>query len=307
MTISNRTIHYNNAGVQCFEAGHVDAARDLFRAALQAKIANTRASAAVGGVPTTAAHGRSAVDLPPITQTREASEIMLYANYHLAHLQQYLQQPPGSMMIPPSPGPSCSNSIAPNYSASRVSDETIALANRDSSSSEPALYDRTFSMQRSRGESDECFGAANIFNLGLLHHLQDPASDKAKVFYQVALALLTMESGETGIPPSSTYSVLLRSAILNNLGVWYNDNGHVAAAQDSFARLNALLTATATHHMNGNVTPPETIGIAEVDVFYVVLRIIASPGISFPTQEQSQDGSAAPQNEPFAPGPGWML
>lgn len=299
MTISNRTIHYNNAGVQCFEAGHVDAARDLFRAALQSKIANTRAFAAVGGVRTTAAHGRSAIELPPITQTREASESMLYANYHLANLQQYLQLPPGPILIPQS-----SISIAPNYSASRVSDETIALANRDSSSSEPALYDRTFSMQRGRGESDEWFGAANIFNLGLLHHLQDPASDKAKVFYQVALALLTMESGETGIPPSSAYSVLLRSAILNNLGVWYHDNDHIAVAQDSFSRLNALLTATATHHMNGNVTLSETNGIAEVDLFYVIIRIIASPGISSPTQEPSEGGSAAPQNEPFASSPG---
>lgn len=268
MTIPYQTIDYNNAGVQCLDAGHVDAARDLFRAALETKVASERASTQT---PTLVAVS----NLQRSNETTESSECILHANYHLTQLQQYLQQPsgPSHFLTSITSNP---DSITSNQSMASISDQTIALTNRTSSSREPALYDRGFAMRRDCGDSDQCFGAVNIFNLGLVHHLQDGASDKARAFYQVASAIMIMESGETGIPPANNYSILLRAAIFNNLGVWNHDNGDEVAARDSFHGLANLLTATATHHMNGNPLASEPSNPTGVNVFYVLLCIIAS-------------------------------
>ena len=122
-------------------------------------------------------------------------------------------------------------------------------------------------------------GAINIFNLGLVHHLQDRFSVKARAFYQIASALLTIESGESGLVHSSSASILVRAAVLNNLGVWHHDSGEAAAAQDFFRRLANLLTATAARQAQGDVFATENAEsnnqMGEVNFLYVLLRVIS--------------------------------
>eukprot|EP00977_Amphora_coffeiformis_P026086 scaffold24028_cov180-Amphora_coffeaeformis.AAC.4 len=281
MERTNRTIQYNNAGVQCLEAGHLDAARDLFRAALEVKLVNDRASGTNPAVAEGSAaliRGLRSVE-PSAEAAQNASECIIRAEYRVRHLSNFTEGSDDPIVVD-MPVSSCSASIAPNQP---LSDETISLGNRNSTSSEPALYDRAFIMRTDQGDSEQYIGAINIFNMGLMHHLQDRASDKARAFYQIAFALLTIESGEMGFSPPNAVSILLRSAILNNLGVWNHDNGNPEEAQESFDRLASLLMATAGQNIQGasqQLSQLENGQLTEIHYLYVLLRVLSRPSNS---------------------------
>ena len=305
MDTTNRTIQYNNAGVQCLEVGHLDVARDLFRVALEVKLVIDRASGTAGG-PTAILTGLEPVQ-PSEEAAQDASECILRAEYCLRHLSKYTDRSNDRMVVD-MPVSLCLASIAPNQPAAPLSEETIALANRDSSSSELALYDRAFAMRTDRGDSEQYIGAINIFNMALMHHLQDRSSDKARAFYQVAFALLSIESGEMGFSPPNSVSMLLRSAILNNLGVWNHNNGNPVAALESFAHLASLLMATAGQNIQGvsqQLSQLESTQLTEVHYFYVLLRVLSRLSNSFSNTLTSipQVPGVFPE-EPSSRGPG---
>ena len=63
------------------------------------------------------------------------------------------------------------------------------------------------------------FSLMIMFNLALVHHAKDRTSMKAYSIYQLAITLLSALP-----PPTSSQSLLLHVAILNNYGVWCFEN-----------------------------------------------------------------------------------
>jgi len=191
-------------------AGYLEEAKDLFRAALETKIAHDRA-----GVERCVVVGR---DAPPRCVTPEC---IFLAEYHLSTRSVYLSKPKNT------PG---------NFKTLSPGGFTKTSGRSPDGGPVPVvhLYSRPFAI------IDEDFAqviyasAVNIFNLGLVHQLQNRSCTKARAFYEVAASLLATEAWDE-------HSALLRAAVTNNFAVWGYQNNEIHVSRASFVELGRML------------------------------------------------------------------
>jgi hypothetical protein len=78
-----------------------------------------------------------------------------------------------------------------------------------------------------------------MFNLALAHHTTDRTSMKAYSIYQLAITVLSALP-----PPTTSQSLLLYVAILNNYGVWCLENSEFSFMATCFEEMTHLLDET---------------------------------------------------------------
>lgn len=85
-----------------------------------------------------------------------------------------------------------------------------------------------------------------IFNLALMHHMNDRASMKAYSLYEIALSLLLT------LPlPTNSEDLLLHIAVLNNYGVWYFQNNEYSSMLTCFEEIECIIDE-ATWNCDGD-------------------------------------------------------
>lgn len=213
----NRCAEFNNCGVRLLNAGHIDESRDCFRAALEFRI-NYEA---------------------PLPEQQQGPtprcvtpEIIFLAEHHLAHIDTYLQEHnqdqqrqqqqqrfqsfspvtvtascpiqvavPGSITIPPASSSATSNNNNINNKSNHHIIETL-------------FNPRGFFIEPDTAPLES---AITVYNLALSHQVEDRSAWKARVFYELACVIMSLQGMQ---------SEALNMAINNNLQVWSNDNRH---------------------------------------------------------------------------------
>ena len=80
-----------------------------------------------------------------------------------------------------------------------------------------------------------------IFNVALVHHMNDHSSMKAQGLYQLAITT------QSTLPlPMDSDSLLLHVAVLNNYGVWCFHNHEYASMMACFEETEYMIDETAT-------------------------------------------------------------
>ena len=159
---------FNNIAIDLLGAGYLEEAKEMFRAALETKIAHDRAE--VEGCVPRNAHTRCVTP-----------ECIFLAEYHLNCRSKYLSKPKNA--------PGCSRTLSPGG---------FTKMSGDSADGAPApivhLYSRPFAIANEDFEEVTYASAVNIFNLGLVHQLQNRSCTKARAFYEVSASLLATEA-----------------------------------------------------------------------------------------------------------------
>lgn len=230
-------VRLNNIGVDVLETGNGKVAWDLFKGALEVKLAMERA-----GWPSFSSSNSTEVFM------KEAAASNIYiqrAQEHLAILDRHNGRL--SCLSPPvlvfhgitttgghvsRGGPVVGNQhhdpLTPNMTSTRqqtrplhvVEDDSLALYT-------PFLYGQPLKLPESRvGTSTRRESAVVIFNLALVDHLQHRQSKQAVALYELAMTLLTGDTVD-----------ILGIAIVNNIGVWCHENDDEAGASTCMGHL----------------------------------------------------------------------
>ena len=196
-----QTKTFNNNAIAFLGAGYLDEDKDLFRAALETKIAHDKA------------------DLEGCADRHENTrcvtpECIFLAEYHLNNRSACLSKPktaPGSSRTLSAGGFSLMSGVSPDGGPA----PTVHL------------FSRPFAIADEDFEEVQYGSAVNIFNLGLVHQLQNRSCTKARAFYEVAASLLATEAWDE-------HSAILRAAVTNNFAIWGYQNNEMYAASASF-------------------------------------------------------------------------
>lgn len=226
----DRSLVFNNAGALVLHNGHSRVALELFRAALESKLAYERAH------PPDAPMASDPVD------RCVTPECVVRAEGHLTNMECY-----SSEVDPTQPNPALEDGII---------EPAVPLA---SLGFLPFLYLQPFRLPSS-GTSSQLTSSIIVFNLGLVHHHASRTSAKAAAFYEIAAALL-------GGEPPSRDSAVLRLALMNNFGVWCYENGdgeslgtcveHLSSLlQHARPMLDAGIHESITNNIKWLLTPP---------------------------------------------------
>ena len=231
----DRSATYNNAGVRLMSAGNHSAALELFRGALESKLALERFSEH-GRAPercvtpdemsdsdtssTTSRRSRSSEDLP----NELDSYLELSRN---VPLPQHFAPSLGITTIPHTP-----------------------LLQLGGASYEPYLYTEAFSVPEDAEDhspfNTQAMSCRIVFNLALIHQLDCRTSAKAASFYEIAATLLSSLPEEDDI-------VLLRLVLLNNFGVWCFENAEGESMMACFEQLVDTLDEASSFFMDSAV------------------------------------------------------
>ena len=103
----------------------------------------------------------------------------------------------------------------------------------------PFIYLQPFELPNTSFASTQLTSAVIVFNLGLVHHCASRNSPKTAAFYEIAAALL---SSDLDLMRSS----LLRTAIINNFGVWCYENGEGESTRMCMEHLSRIIDASCT-------------------------------------------------------------
>jgi hypothetical protein len=180
----------NNAGALALSNGHVAVALELFRGALESKLAFERTHPPDGG-------GKAE---PEPLERCMAPACVLRAEAHLSQIEAY----------------STPNAIEDTYPVLEAVQEPAIPYEIQGYS--PYVCQQPFELPLNRTASTQLTSATIVFNLGLVHQLVSKSSAKATAFYEIAAALL---SGED----PTIQSALLRVALMNNYGALSYLNG----------------------------------------------------------------------------------
>jgi hypothetical protein len=219
-TTTDLATHLNNAGVLILQSDeakyHYDVALDLFRGALETKLAlefAQRIPIATTGAPRNDLTFLQEVIERQVYPSPEATDVIQRAVVHLDHLNLYLA---------PTPKP-------PDFDASRLPTETVhnlQLSFAPSSAFVPPLSSQGYQPYLCTFPffvaEDSAFSAVAssviVYHLGLVHQLMERHSVKASDFYTISASLLASEV-------QTRATILLRISLLNNFGVWCFENG----------------------------------------------------------------------------------
>ena len=179
--------------------GQYEIAHDCFRASLELKLA----------------HDRMQVErqLNPLHQVRSVSpECVSIAEEHLMNLSNYLTEG------------------ASRRSSSASSDDE----EMEDRTPRPYIYAEGFVMPDESRSTVQLRSCMNVFNLGLIHQMKEPAAEKARDFYRIAATLLALDT-------ENRHSALIRLAVANNFGVWCHENGDAQQARECMEQVATLL------------------------------------------------------------------
>lgn len=196
---------FNNGAIPILEAGYFEEAKDVLRAALETKKAHDRG------------------DLAAFNQTTNrcvTPECIFVAEYHLSNRSTYMSSPrsiPGSR-------PSLSTGGFLNLTSG-------SSQNMTSPDFTMHLFAIAFPMETNDGDYAS---AVTVFNLALVHHLQDSSSTKARGLYEVAASMLALEEWDE-------HSALLRAAVTNNFAIWTCQNGQFGASRAALLELARMV------------------------------------------------------------------
>jgi hypothetical protein len=223
MNTTDLATHFNNAGVIILQSDeakyHYDVALDLFRGALETKLALEFAHRFP--IATGAPHGGDLTLLQEqeilerqVFPSPEATDIIYRAVVHLDHLNLYLTPTPKPPDFHESSHPqtetvhSLQLLLAPSHAV------VPPLA---SQGYQPYLCTFPFFVAEDSALSAVA-SSVIVYHLGLVHQLMERHSVKTADFYTISAALLASEV-------QARATILLRISLLNNFGVWCFENG----------------------------------------------------------------------------------
>jgi hypothetical protein len=197
--MEDRSAIYNNAGVRVLlaDVGNHVAALELFGGALEAK----RTTELTQGAPEGPTRPR-----PPLDCVRRAE-------VHLQSLSSYLTASASQQAL--SVGEL--REILPQHGSTNAGSDMIIVP-LSSRGYDPYLYKIPFNIADDQQESPLLSSSAIVFNMGLVHQMISRTAPKTADFYAIAASILS-------IPPLLSDTLLIRIALLNNLGVWCFENG----------------------------------------------------------------------------------
>lgn len=199
-SLSHRSIDFNNAGVRCVETGEHRIAWDLFKGALEVKLAIERT-------------GDADAD---IQSFRNSNTYIARAEAHLTAIK-------------------CCHEHYRFFASENAELETSprlqSIAAWERFSADPSLYAPFLFTDPIRLGVDPNIttrreSAAIIFNLALTEHLKSRCSEQAISLYELSMTLLAGDSVD-----------VLGISLMNNIGVWCYENGDRAGCAKCMAHL----------------------------------------------------------------------
>jgi len=199
-SLSQRSIDFNNAGVRCVETGKHRIAWDLFKGALEVKLA---------------IQGNGVGD-SDIRSYREHNSYIVRAETHLSNLKSFHR----TCQFAPEEGPAIVTS--PRLQ----SIETWEKFSTDSSLYAPFLFTDPIRLGVDRNLTTRRESAAIIFNLALTEHLKTRCSEQAISLYELSMTLVSGDSVD-----------MLGISLMNNIGVWCYENGDMVGCARCMSHL----------------------------------------------------------------------
>jgi hypothetical protein len=203
-----RAIKFNNAGVDCIEAGHDRVAWDLFKGALEVKLAVERGE-------------KQGISDECLLDTMDNSYVNKAAE-HLLNLNPYLA---ADVMAPTITPPPSTDSTTSRY-------QQVEHAPPSSSFYLPYLYCHPIRLQEDACFSSRRESATIIYNLALVDHMKHRCSEQAVALYELAMTLLTGDTVD-----------ILGIALVNNIGVWCYEKGDIDGALTCMCHLSSFLNS----------------------------------------------------------------
>lgn len=216
-SFSQRSIDFNNAGVRCVQIGEHRMAWDLFKGALEVKLAIERVFEANADV----------------QSYRNSNTYIARAEAHLTRIESSRKDDKffakeGEVTTSPR-----MQSIA-----------TWEKFSADSSLYTPFLFADPISLGKDPDITTRRESAAIIFNLALTEHLKTRCCDQAISLYELSMTLLAGDSVD-----------LLGISLMNNIGVWCYENGDLAGCARCMGHLvgftNALFSELDSEQREG--------------------------------------------------------
>jgi hypothetical protein len=196
-----RSVELNNAGVDCISAGHFKIAWDLFKGALEIKLAHERSG--IAG----ADDGSSA-----------SNSYIIKAESHYANLDAFV-----------APEIQEANAMTQGETSTlptgALSPRRTRLEDSEPMSS-PFFFSNPMRITARPDAATRRESATIIFNLALVDHLKNRHSSQAVALYELAMTLLTGDNVD-----------LLGLSLMNNIGVWCFENGDYDGALACMAHL----------------------------------------------------------------------
>jgi hypothetical protein len=221
---NDRSAIYNNAGVRMMGVANENVALELFRGALESKLAFERCQ-----MPLVNISGQGEVVQRCVTP--DLPVCLNRAEMHLGNLDTYLSQ---------------ENSVEHRSihhdllierleeGASEMDDGmTVPLQCRGY---DPFICKAPFEIPENEAVITQITSSVIVFNLGLVHQCMCRTSPKAASFYEISAALLA------SIPETSD-TLLLRISLLNNFGVWSFENGDGDSSERVWSTYRSQWTA----------------------------------------------------------------
>jgi hypothetical protein len=273
---NDHSVLYNNAGVRLMAAGNHNAALELFRGALEAKLTQERFALFTSNASVDDNDDDNMDDdefddtenlrcVSPDTSSDDGSNTTPLRGHHpndnldsyleiLREMDEQAQNVTASSSSTTTPTISAdSGSIMSNHGASSspsvLLNEAIrsTLLNSQGACYEPYLYTKPFviaeadstsmtSSPQNTVQTSQSISCQIVFNLGLIHQMVCRTSCKVASFYEIAATLLS-SLPSTMLDDDVATMMLLRIAILNNFGVWCFENGEGESMMNSFEQL----------------------------------------------------------------------
>ncbi|KAL3939327.1 MAG: hypothetical protein SGBAC_005930 [Bacillariaceae sp.] len=217
ISLAQRSVDFNNAGVQCIETGNNRIAWDLFKGALEVKLAIERPGETNAG----------------IDSYQDSNNYIARAETHLMNLRS-------------SQTPFEYNSQQQELVTSprMQSIETWEKFSNDNSLYTPFLFTDPIKLGVDANMTARRESASIIFNLALTEHLKARSSEQAISLYEFAMTLIAGETVD-----------LLGISLMNNIGVWCYENGDLAGSAKCMGHLvrftSALSSELEQEHREG--------------------------------------------------------
>lgn len=213
---AQRSIDFNNAGVQCIETGRNRIAWDLFKGALEVKLAIERT-------------GETNADMESY---QHSNNYIARAEAHLMNLRSFptaFDAPQEQELL---------------TSPRMQSIETWEKFSNDTSLYTPFLFTDPIMLGVDANITTRRESASIIFNLALTEHLKARCSEQAISLYEFSMTLLAGNSVD-----------LLGISLMNNIGVWCYENGDLAGSAKCMGHLvsftSALSSELEQEHIEG--------------------------------------------------------
>lgn len=220
-----RSIEYNNAGVACTEAGHHKVAWELFKGALELRLAMERT-----GMNTSALSSNG----DDTFATFDGNAYIQRAEHHLRNITNYVKTV-SSSCPPPKPMQGgdfdrVNLSSAYGMTESLIRSQSPIRMDLMEGMYSPFLFRRPMRLSPDDDIPTRKESATVIFNLALVDHLKDRCSEQAVQLYELAMTLLTGDVVDA-----------LGIALMNNIGVWCYENGDMDGTMSCMGHLSTFV------------------------------------------------------------------